>query len=299
MNKPQSISFYKDDNGWLTEVPRRMKIVRNKYLFKEINERSYDNSKELLTVSQFTGISKRADTINKETDLLTNAESLDGYKIVKKGDLVINIMLAWNGSLGVSPFDGIVSPAYCVYRLKENMNPFYFHYLYRTDLFKSYFQVHSSGIVDSRLRLYTDDFFSLKSIVPKRSEQDAIVDYLDHKLIEIDEYIYAKKKLLNLLEEQNLTIISKIVTTGMGTGHFVATGLTWFKKMPVNWQVVPAKFLCKTIVDCKNRTPVHFENGEYVVVRTSNVKKRRLVLQDLMKTDESNFIEWTKRGGTS
>ena len=49
--------------------------------------------------------------------MLTNAVTLDGYKKVKKDDLVINIMLAWNGSLGVSKFDGITSPAYSVYRL--------------------------------------------------------------------------------------------------------------------------------------------------------------------------------------
>ena len=70
-----------------------------------------------------------------------------------KDDLVINIMLAWNGSLGISPYNGITSPAYCVYRIKGNRNPEYFGYLFSTSLFKSEFRRHSTGIIDSRLRI--------------------------------------------------------------------------------------------------------------------------------------------------
>jgi len=91
---------YKDSGiNWIGEIPESWELTRFKYLFSEINERSSNGNEDLLSVSQYTGVTKKSDKI-KDGDLLTNAETLDGYKIVRKGDLVSNIMLAWNGSLG-------------------------------------------------------------------------------------------------------------------------------------------------------------------------------------------------------
>jgi len=102
--------------SWLGEIPAHWELRRNKLFFKEMNDPSQDGSEELLTVSQYTGVSKRRDHVAEDTGHLTKASSLIGYKRVQSGDLVINIILAWNGSLGVSAFEGIVSPAYCVFR---------------------------------------------------------------------------------------------------------------------------------------------------------------------------------------
>jgi len=132
---------------------------------REINERSEDGSEELLTVSQYTGVTARRERISEENGLLTNAASLVGYKRVNPGDLVMNIMLAWNGSLGVSPIAGIASPAYCVYRVTEKIEPRFLHYLFRTPLFTGVFKAVSTGVVDSRLRLYPEVFFRLISIL--------------------------------------------------------------------------------------------------------------------------------------
>ena len=151
---------------WIGEIPSNWKICRIKELFFEVNERCSNGVEyELLSVSEYYGVAPKAERISKE-DMLTHAETLDGYKICRVGDIVMNIMLAWKRAMGVSKYEGIVSPAYCVYRAKGEINPTYFHYVFRTDVYANLFKQFSTGIIDSRLRLYPDKFLALKCQVP-------------------------------------------------------------------------------------------------------------------------------------
>ena len=99
------------EGGWLGEIPSHWTVRRMKYVVHETDSRSTSGNEQLLRVSQYTGVTqrRRADGLD-EPD--TRADSLVGYKRVELNDLVINIMLAWNGSMGVSKHVGIASPAY-------------------------------------------------------------------------------------------------------------------------------------------------------------------------------------------
>ncbi|RBJ72300.1 restriction endonuclease subunit S, partial [Pseudomonas sp. MWU12-2534b] len=98
----------------LGELPEHWTLKRFKNVFEERAERSADGLEELLSVSAYFGIKPRSES-RDEGDHLSRAESLEGYKVCHPGDLVINIMLAWNRGLGFSWQSGIVSPAYCVF----------------------------------------------------------------------------------------------------------------------------------------------------------------------------------------
>lgn len=196
---------------WLGEFPAHWRLLRIKNLFQEMDSRSETGSEELLSVSHYTGVTQKRESLENEDDHLTNAESLVGYKLVQKDDLVINIMLAWNGSLGISPYNGITSPAYCVYRIKGDNNPEYFGYLFGTNLFKAEFRRNSTGIIDSRLRLYSDKFFSIFSVVPPKPEQDEIVQYIKAKEEKINRFIEKKQRFIELLKEQRLSIINNML----------------------------------------------------------------------------------------
>lgn len=196
---------------WLPQIPEHWGLLRNKYIMREIVDRSNSGMEDLLSVSQYTGVTLKKDKLENDDDLLTTAATLEGYKKVQKDDLVINIMLAWNGSLGVSPYDGITSPAYSVYRFNEKINPKYFHYLFRTKAMSSYFRSVSSGVIESRLRMYTIDFFKLYSFIPPLPEQTAIANYLDAKTDEINTFIAKKEKLIALLKEQKQAIINELL----------------------------------------------------------------------------------------
>lgn len=230
---------------WLGAFPEHWQVLRIKNLFQEMDNRSETGSEELLSVSQYTGITPKRESLENEDDHITNAESLVGYKLVAKQDLIINIMLAWNGSLGVSPYNGITSPAYCVYRIKGENNPEYFGYLFSTAMFKAEFRKNSTGIIDSRLRLYTDKFFSIFSIVPPKEEQAEIVQYIKTQSEKINRFIKTKEKFIDFLVEQKTSIINSYCLKGISKEKLQDTGDDRFAKMPLHWKYIRLKFLLK------------------------------------------------------
>ncbi len=267
---------YKDykDSGieWLGNIPSEWNTLRIKYLFNEINERTTSGNEELLSVSKYTGVKKKSDKVN-EGELLTNAESLEGYKQVSKGDLVSNIMLAWNGSLGFSAFDGITSPAYSIYRLLNNNVEQYFDYLLRTDLYKSEFKRRSSGVIESRLRLYSEVFFDITSIVPSLQEQTAIANFLDKKTAQIDEAIAIKQKQIELLKERKQIIIQQAVTQGLDPDVPMRdSGVDWIREIPKHWIVIRLKFLLTYFKGFAFKSDDFSDKG-IPIVKASNIKQ--------------------------
>lgn len=228
---------YKDSGvKWLGEIPSHWLLRKSKYLWDEKTEPSINGEETLLSVSQYDGIT--------ESTGESRSESLAGYKIVHKDDLVINIMLAWMGGLGVSSKEGIVSPAYCVYRLHDKQNPKYLHYLYKTPLYLAEFARRSSGVIPSRWRMYTDDFGQVLSMLPPPAEQDAIVKYLDSETAKIDEAIAQQQRMIDLLNERKQIIIDHAVTRGLNPDiSLKPSGIDWVEKIPTNWQIQPIKFI--------------------------------------------------------
>jgi type I restriction enzyme, S subunit len=225
-------------SAWLGNYPAHWQVLRIKNIFSEIEDRSTSGNEELLSVSHYTGITLKRDSLENEDDFISNAETLEGYKRVAKGDLVINIMLAWNGSLGISPFDGITSPAYCVYRTKENNNSEYFGYLFATNLLKTEFRKKSTGIIDSRLRLYSDKFFSIFSVVPPVEEQNQIVEYIKTQSQKINHFIAKKQQFIALLKEQRQSIINEAVTKGINKKvKLKDSGIKWLGNIPEQWEI--------------------------------------------------------------
>lgn len=252
--------------AWLGEFPAHWEVLRIKNLFQEMDSRSETGSEELLSVSYYTGVTLKRDSLENEDDHLSNAESLVGYKLVQQGDLVINIMLAWNGSLGISPYNGIASPAYCVYRIKGDNNPEYFGYLYSTNLFKAEFRRHSTGIIDSRLRLYSDKFFSIYSVVPPKNEQDEIVQYIKTQEEKINRFIEKKQRFIELLKEQRQSIIEAVIKKGTNPDVLLKeTGINWLGKIPKHWGICRLKD-CGTYKSGDNITSEQIDPiGEYPV----------------------------------
>ena len=127
-------------------------------------------------------------------------------------DIISNIMLAWKGSLGRTKYNGIVSPAYGVYKPIDELNSSFYHYLFRTKLYKSIFRINSRGIIESRLRLYTPNFLGLSTVYPPIEEQHEIVNYLDEKYSKIDSIIEKIKLKIGRLKELKRSLINEVVT---------------------------------------------------------------------------------------
>jgi type I restriction enzyme S subunit len=198
------------DSGidWLGQIPSHWQTESTRWLFKEIDERSEDGSEELLTVSHLTGVTKRSE---KDVNMFL-AESNEGYKRCRAGDLVINTLWAWMGAMGVTPHDGIVSPAYNVYRPAQAFDPDYLDLLVRTPLFVTEITRYSKGVWSSRMRLYPEGLFEASMPVPPLAEQTQIVQEIAHQIRHIDALISATKDTVELLEERRTALIARAVT---------------------------------------------------------------------------------------
>lgn len=225
-------SEYKDSGAkWLGKIPKHWDVIKAKYLWNEVFSFSENGSENLLSVSQYDGITQAKNE--------SRSESLKGYKKVAKDNLVINIMLAWMGGLGVSEYNGIVSPAYCVYRLKKAANPKFMHYLYKTPTYLAEFARHSTGVIPSRWRMYTDDFGQVLTLIPPIDEQDKIVSYLDKVTSKIDEAIAQQQKMIDLLNERKQIIINNAVTKGLNPDvPMKYSGVDWIGEIPEHWTTI-------------------------------------------------------------
>jgi type I restriction enzyme S subunit len=191
-------------------APAHWRRCRNKELFFETTELSEEGAEELLTVSHLTGITLRSD---KNVNMI-ESESLQGYRVVACGDLVINTMWAWMGALAVSGLDGVVSPAYGVYRPRvgAEVDPDYFDYLYRSRPYVAEMTRHSRGVWESRLRLYPETFLRLPIVVPSLEEQRAIALHLDEQTGAIDKLIAEAGRFIELAQERRSALITAAVT---------------------------------------------------------------------------------------
>lgn len=194
---------------WLGETPKHWRVLRAKYLFREIDERSTTGDEELLTVSHITGVTPRSE---KDVTMFM-AESLEDYKKCNPNDLVINTMWAWMGALGVAPCAGIVSPSYNVYRFRSDATePRYYDHLLRTPMFTAAIRCQSKGIWTSRLRLYPEEFFDIRLPCPPLDEQQAIVTAIETETGNYEALQEKIDKSINLLREYRTALISAAVT---------------------------------------------------------------------------------------
>ena len=291
-------SYRESDVSWLGEMPAHWEVRRLKYVLRERDIRSVDGSEQLLRVSQYTGVTQR-ESVGVEDEPDTRAESLVGYKCVEPNDLVVNIMLAWNGSMGVSRYPGIASPAYCVYRFRDDLCPWYFHYVLRSYSYKSRIRAVSTGVVESRLRLYTDDLFRLQVFLPLPSEQAAIVRFLDHTDRRIRRYILAKKRMIALLEEQKQAVINQAVTgridvrTGQAYPAYKPSGVEWLGDVPAHWTHCRLRNVVSQVTTGSRGWSSYASDEGPLFVRVANLDRGslRLRFNDVVRLNLPNTSE--------
>jgi len=200
------------DSGvdWIVSIPAHWEVTRAKYIFDEIDERSKTGDEELMSVSHMTGVTPRSE---KNVSMFM-AEDYTGSKLCRENDLVINIMWAWMGALGVSDRVGIVSPSYGVFRqkVKNTFNPNYLEYLLKSVNYVEYYNKVSTGLHSSRLRFYGHMLFAMKMGYPSYKEQNEIMAYLHEQTKRIDLALDSQLAQIEKLKEYKTTLINSAVT---------------------------------------------------------------------------------------
>lgn len=263
----QSIAFprygsYKDSGtDWLGEIPSDWSLESIRAVTQLKSEKGQPDLRVLSVYREYGVIPKDSRDDNH------NATSLDtsGYKVVNEGDLVVNKMKAWQGSMGVSEHNGIVSPAYITCRVDaERIHPKFLHYLLRSQPYIGVYNTLSYGVRVGQWDMHYEDFKRIPVPLPDRACQQRIANFLDQKIAEIDDAIAKKLRLIELLKEQKTILINQAVTKGLNPDVPMGdSGVEWIGEVPEHWEVKRLGFLAQLLQTGPFGSQLHQE--EYVL----------------------------------
>lgn len=216
---------------WIKQMPGHWGLVRGKNLYQKM-QRPTSDTDEVVTCFRDGTVTLRK---NRRTTGFTESLKEIGYQGIRKGDLVIHVMDAFAGSIGVSDSDGKGTPVYSVCQAKGNSNNQYYALLLREMARSGYIQSLYRGIrersSDFRFEVFAAQFYP----VPPREEQDQIVRFLDWKVSGINKLIRIRKRRIEELEAIKRSSIGYLV---MGQAQSIpqrGTAVSWVKTIPAHW----------------------------------------------------------------
>ena len=198
------------DSGihWLGQIPAHWKGKKIKRLFAKTKRQGFPELTVLSVYRDYGVIQKssRDDNFNR------TPEDLSTYQVVNPGDLVINKMKAWQGSLGISSLSGITSPDYVVYLPRHQEERRFLHHFLRCKLLSSVYVTMSNGIRPNQWRLEPERFEELEVSLPPPDEQGQIAEFLDRETAKVDALVAKVRQAINHLNEYRTALISAAVT---------------------------------------------------------------------------------------
>lgn len=228
---------------WLGHVPRHWDVspLAGLARLKSVVNQS---ERQLLSVYLQRGVVRFSDVNEKRTN--ATSEDLSNYQAVDPGDFVLNNQQAWRGSVGVSDYLGIVSPAYLVLALSNRYSTRYANLLFRDQSMVSQYLICSKGVGTIQRNLYWPHLKRVGVVVPPPPEQAAIVRFLDWANGRLERAIRAKRQVIALLNEQKQAIIHRAVTRGLDPSvPLKPSGIPWLGDIPQHWEVRPLKAVCE------------------------------------------------------
>ena len=210
---------------------------------------------------------------------------LSRYQEVRPGDLVINKMKAWQGSLGVSPHHGIVSPDYLVCSIDRSVHPEFLHHLLRSTYLISEFGRRSKGIRPAQWRLYWEDLAEISVPLPPMHEQRRIAEFLDAEIAQIDGLISLRARQLDLLTEAGVSRVFAAIRGENVPGPRKDSRLPWLGGVPMEWPV--AAVAHHFDVDLGKMLNPERARGEHMrpYLRVANVQWGEISAGDLLQMD--------------
>ena len=231
------------DSGieWIGEIPEGWEVSQLKYATRWKSEKGCPDAPVLSLYRDFGVVPKDSRDDNH------NVTSLDtsNYKVVDVGDLVINKMKAWQGSMAVSDYRGIVSPAYHVCSITSNkVNKRYLHHLLRNPAYLPEYARLSTGMRIGQWDLGFDDFKNIPFLIPPLDEQAKIADYLDNGCASLDATLSKTRSSIEEYKKLKQAVITQAVTKGVrGERVMKDSGVEWIGKVPSKWNCIKIKYL--------------------------------------------------------
>lgn len=187
----------------------------------------------MLSVSGYRGVEVKV--YDDENRIRTDSE-LEAYRVVRPGQLAVNTMWLNYSGLGVSEFEGHMSPAYRAYWMDPELNKRFVHHLLRSSVYVIAYTGHLTGVRPNSLQMSRNTLMDWPVLIPPTDEQRQIAAYLDRETGQIDELITKQEQLVATLTERRQSTIAHNVTRGLS--KFVtmkSIAAPWVGEIPTSW----------------------------------------------------------------
>ena len=224
---------------WIGKVPASWGVDKLKYHLYRSEPRN-PGDKVVLSLYRELGVIPKD---SRDDNYNVTSEDTSKYKYVRPGDFVINKMKAWQGSVAVSDYEGVVSPAYYVYHFSDDLfSKRYFHYLLRS-CYKAEFMRLSGGIRVGQWDLPAEALDNVLVLIPPREEQERIAFFLDQKCEEIEDIVEELGVQVDTLEQYKRSLIIETVLRGIDkTAEWKDSGISYVGNIPKKWNVHPVYY---------------------------------------------------------
>ena len=242
---------YKDSGSNLIgKIPANWEICRFGSVFR-LKPVVPHHNEELLSVFLEYGVIPASES-EKRTH--KPSEDLSKYQLVEKTDFVMNNQQAWRGSVGVSRYVGIISPAYHIFKMPRQLDASYANYLLRDKCMVGHYEMSSKGVGSIQRTLNFNWLNNGFLIIPPISEQRIIASFLNNKSREIDNLISKTEREIELLKELKQSVVAHVVTKGLNpNAKMKDSGIGWIGEIPEHWEV---KRLASAFVENREQNAV-------------------------------------------
>ena len=234
---------------WLGDIPQEWQVAKLKHSIRWKSVKGNPDGMVLSLYRDYGVIPKDSRDDNH------NVTSLDTstYKVVDVGDFVINKMKAWQGSMGVSEYCGIISPAYHVCEITNpNIYKKYFHLLMRNPVYLPEYTRLSTGMRTGQWDLGYDDFKNIPFLIPPYDEQIRIASFLERKCSEIDSVIADTQHTIEEYKKLKQSIITEAVTKGVRVDRRMKkVDIELVNIIPEGWRYSPIKYVASFQPSCE------------------------------------------------
>lgn len=256
---------------WIGKIPEEWNILPTKRFFRHTKTIAGDkvDSYERLALTM-NGVIKRS----KEDSEGLQPEKFDTYQVLKENELVFKLIDLANvktSRVGLSPFTGIVSPAYIVLTNESDDNRFYYYFfisMYYNEIFN---RLGDNGV---RSSLNAQDLLSVPIVNISSDTQHRIADFLDDKCGKIDRYIEKQQKIIDKLKEYKQAVITEAVTKGLDPdAPMKDSGIEWIGMIPEHWDVPEIKYLVRIASGgTPDRNHPEYWNGNIPWIKTGELQ---------------------------
>jgi type I restriction enzyme S subunit len=178
-------------------------------VFSRLTEKNVEDNKNVLTISAQYGLISQLDFFKKSV----SAADVTGYYLLHKGDFAYNKSSSQGKPVGaIKPLKlydkGVVSTLYICFRCKDsNAIGFWEQYFDAGILDKEIMSIAQEGARNhGLLNVPTSDFFELKVLMPKTSEQQKIAEFLTA----LDEQIAAESAKVDALKDHKKGLMQQL-----------------------------------------------------------------------------------------